>query len=133
MKKKIENSKEENNELPKSFVMKIFDPSRNIVREIKNMEEEIITENGKILISKKRALEIALTVIPDLEDRSIYSFSLEKPKRVIIFGGVPDDCWYITYSRNTKSSNSMMLGSSLGIFINKYTGRIMHEGSLGGS
>ena len=132
MDKKLENSNNKNDKFPRSYVVKTLDPRRNIIQETKNMDEEIITENGKALISKKQVLEIALSVIPDLEDRYIRSFSLEKPYNAIILDGIPDDCWYIGYSSYTKSSGSIVLGSGMGIFINKYTGKIMYNGTLRG-
>lgn len=135
MDEKVENPNKENNELPKSVVVKIFDPNRNIVEEIKNMEEEIIIENGKTLISMKQAMEIALSAIPDLEERSIYSFSLEKPTTSSLFdtwGDNFENCWYIIYSSFPKNSEVLFFGPALGIFINKYTGEVRYKGSLGG-
>lgn len=133
MDEKLENPNEEKEGTPKVTRVSFIDPSRNIVQEIKNLEEEIIIENGKTLISKKRALEIALSVIPDLEDRYIFNISFEKP-RMNIFEIWDDDtlenCWFITYSRITKSSGIMGVGSSMGIFINKYTGEVLYNDTL---
>jgi hypothetical protein len=126
-------SNEKNNEFLKEHLVTILSPFRNIVQDIRNMKEEIIIENGKTLISKKQAIEIALTVIPDLEDRYINSISLETPKITKMICGDIDDCWCINYSPVTKSSGQMVLCGDVAIFINKYTGKVMYNGALGGS
>lgn len=128
MDEKMENPNEEKKQTSEVTTRTLRFPSGNNFQQIKNMEEEILTENGKTLISKKRALEIALSVIPDLEDR-YFSISLEKPRRAIIFGGIPEECWYITYYPFTISSGTMANISSYGIFIDKYSGKIVfHDG-----
>lgn len=80
------------------------------------------------MITKEQAIEIAKKVIPDLEDR-VYGISLEKPQGVTMYGGVPDDCWYLTYSYRPKKSGDLT-NLSRAIFINKYTGEIVFNDIL---
>lgn len=53
-------------------------------------------ESEKFMITKEQALEIAREEVRDFDKRFI-DISLDKPKASLL-GGVPDNCWYITYA-----------------------------------
>ncbi|WKZ68106.1 MAG: hypothetical protein QY331_09080 [Melioribacteraceae bacterium] len=81
------------------------------------------------MITKEQAIEIAKKEVPDLMKR-MSRISLEKPKAAI-FGGVPDNCWYIVYAYlNPDGTEFNGLGSSYGIFIQKDTGKVVFNDLL---
>lgn len=81
------------------------------------------------MITKEQALEIAKKEVPNIEKR-LFIISLEKP-RANIFGGVPDNCWYITYAyQNPDGTEFVGLISSEGMFIDSISGKIIYNDSL---
>ncbi len=81
------------------------------------------------MITEEQALEIAKSVIPDIEER-LLNISMEKPKAKL-WGGVPNNCWYIIYSyRNPDGTDFEGLRSDEGIFVNFETGKIVFNGCL---
>lgn len=99
---------------------------KKIAKLYREMEEEE-KMNTKDVITKEQALEIAKEIVPDLENRRFYHISSEKPLRSRIIGGIPEDCWYITYSLFTKDSDIYGLSPSSRIFINKFTGKVVYN------
>ena len=94
------------------------------------------------MITKEQAIEIAKKLVPDLEERiskikivyegSIREWITDKKPYANLFGGIPDNCWYITYSslRNDEKLGAIIFIGSRGIFIDKDSGEVVFHGDL---
>ena len=83
------------------------------------------------MITKEQAIEIAKSKVPDLDDRR-NSISSTKPYMNVldVYADSLENCWYIIYSIHPRNSDILFHGASQGIFINKFTGKIVFHSSL---
>ena len=78
------------------------------------------------ITTKDQALQLALSVAPELHAKQIYKITDEKPPAGY---AIPIDCWYIIYSSQDKHCANQLTSSRL-LALSKDTGEVLFKGSL---
>ena len=76
-----------------------------------------------MILDKKQALEAALIIMPELNNKIIYKITDENSGNK---SALPSDCWYIIYSSQDKSCANQLSSSRI-MAISKITGELKHR------
>jgi hypothetical protein len=75
-------------------------------------------------MTKEQAIQSAMNVIPELQNKIVYKVTDEKPLMGL---NIYSDCWYIIYSSLDKHCAGQNMKSKL-IAISKTTGEVLFNG-----